>query len=207
MAERKILGLLEAGARVKVVSPVATARLGALAANGRIEWDRRSVEPNDLDGAWLAFAATSDREAQRIVSEAARARKIFCNVADSTDAGGFILPATLRRRELVIAVSTGGQSPALARRIRDDIDRSLDPVHDIYVSLLGSLRSHILETEKDPGRRSELCRKLTEAQVLSWMERGDWACIAAWGEAHFGAGAKEIIQKFASVSGSIHYHA
>lgn len=201
MAERKVLGLLEAGARVKVVSPEATTRLAALAKDGRIEWVRRPVEPGDLDGAWLAFAATSDPEAQMIVSNTAHERMTFCNVADLPDSGSIILPATLRCNELVIAVSTGGLSPSLACRIRDDIERSLGPVHSTYVTLLGALRSHILETEKDPGRRSGLCRKLADTQVLAWMGQGNWACIEAWGEAHFGAGAKEIIQKFAYTQG------
>jgi len=101
---------------------------------------RRPFEPSDVDGHLLVIAATNDRAVNETVSHAAAARSIFCNVADDPELCSFILPAVVRRDPIVIGVSTGGASPALAQRIRSDIAELVGPEHAELARRLAALR-------------------------------------------------------------------
>ena len=116
VAERKVQGLLACGARVTVVSPELTTGLEELAAEEKINLIQRPYQEGDLLGAFLAIAATDEPQVQRRVHAEAMHANLLLNVADVPELCNFILPASLRRGDLVIAVSTGGRSPALARR-------------------------------------------------------------------------------------------
>lgn len=119
VGQRKVTGLLAAGARVRLVSPSATPHLQELAAAGQLEWLPRPYQTGDLAGALLAFAATNERAVNAQVALDARAAHILCNVADAPDEGDFHVPAVHRQGDLTIAVGTGGRSPTRARRVRD----------------------------------------------------------------------------------------
>jgi cobalt-precorrin 5A hydrolase / precorrin-3B C17-methyltransferase len=121
VAERKVRGLLDAGAAVRLISPALTAGLHALADAGAIEWQARPYQPGDLGGARLAFAATNQRAVNAQVAGEAEALGLLCNVADDPQAGSFHLPAVHREPGLVLAVSTAGASPARAKQVRDQI--------------------------------------------------------------------------------------
>src|SRR5438876_8799276 len=125
VAERRVHGLLAADATVTVVSPALTPALAALASGGRLRHHRRGFEPGDLDGVDLAFAATDRGEVNAALFVAARARGVWVNAADDPAHCTFILPAVVRRGGLSVAVSTGGTSPALARAIREELERYL----------------------------------------------------------------------------------
>jgi len=125
VAERRVHGLLAAAATVTVVAPALTPALAALASGSRIRHQRRGFEPGDLDGVDLAFAATDRGEVNAALFLAARARGVWVNTADDPPHCTFILPAVVRRGELSVAVSTGGTSPALARAIREELERYL----------------------------------------------------------------------------------
>jgi precorrin-2 dehydrogenase/sirohydrochlorin ferrochelatase len=118
VASRKARKLLQARARVVVISPEIGAELESVA----VEVHRRPYREGDLEGAYLAFAATDSREANAAVVREAKERGIPVNVADRPSDGDFALPATLRRGGLQVAVSTGGASPTLARRIKDELE-------------------------------------------------------------------------------------
>ena len=134
VAERKVSGLLEAAARVTVVSPVATPRLEAWAHAGRIRLIRRGYESRDLVGQSLAFVATGDSLVNATVAADARAVGVLLNAADDPAHCDFILPAVLARGGLTVAVSTGGASPALSRAVRDELEAHFD--REDYASLL-----------------------------------------------------------------------
>lgn len=120
MGEEKVTRLMPYGPRVAVVSPDVTDEVSKLADDGKIEWTRRRYRPGDLEGAFIAIVAdTSDDVVNRAVSEEARERNIPLNVADVTDLCTWITPSVARRGEVVVATSTGGASPALARRFRE----------------------------------------------------------------------------------------
>lgn len=123
MANRKARKLLQARAEVVVISPETNPELESVA----VEVHRRSYEEGDLEGAYLAFAATDSREVNAAVAREAKERGVLVNVADRPSDGDFALPSTLRRGRLQVAVSTGGASPALARRIKDELEGIFGP--------------------------------------------------------------------------------
>jgi cobalt-precorrin 5A hydrolase/precorrin-3B C17-methyltransferase len=127
VAERKARGLLAAGAVVRVVSPQATEALRALAQTGAICWDARPYQDSDLDDRpRLVFAATNQHHINAQVARDAVAHGLLCNVADAPDAGSFHLPAVYRHAGVVLAVSTAGESPARAVRVRDALAAFLE---------------------------------------------------------------------------------
>ena len=136
MANRKARKLLQARAEVVVISPEVRPELESVA----VEVRRRAYRRGDLEGASLAFAATDAREVNAAVAREARERGIPVNVADEPAEGDFALPSTLRRGRLQVAVSTGGASPALARRIRDELEEAFGPEWAGLVEELGVAR-------------------------------------------------------------------
>ena len=126
MGTRKVLGLLAGGARVAVVTPDASEKLRDLARSGQIEWEQRPYQTGDLDGFGLAFAATNERVVNRRVADDARALGLLCNVAHAPEEGTFIVPATHRAGDLLLAVGTGGVSPARAAAVRDRLASLLE---------------------------------------------------------------------------------
>ncbi len=120
MGEEKVTRLLPYEAQIVVVSPDVTDEVSELADGGRIEWVRRPYRSGDLDGAFIAIVAdTSDEAVNNAVSEEARERNVPLNVADVTHLCTWITPSVARRGEVIVATSTGGASPALARRFRE----------------------------------------------------------------------------------------
>jgi len=169
---RKVEALVESGARVVVVSPETVDTLKEAAKDGRIDWRSRPFEPADLDGALLAFAATSDGEVNRAVVESARARGVMVNDARAED-GDFAVPATLRRGKLQIAVSTGGGSPAYARLIRERLDRTFGPEHAAFVELLEGARARVkARFPHDAGRRRRIWNRLVSWETLELVREG-----------------------------------
>lgn len=121
VGERKISGLLAAGAQVRVISPETTAQIQAWAQDGQIEWLARAYQSGDLANAFLAFAATNIRTVNAQVAQEAAGLRILCNVADAPDEGNFHVPAVQRQNGLVVAVGSGGQSPKRVKQVRDRI--------------------------------------------------------------------------------------
>lgn len=121
VGERKVRGLLAAGAHIRLISPTATVQLTAWAEAGQLEWQARSYQPGDLEGALLVFAATNQRMLNAQIAEAAAQCGALCNVADAPGEGHFHLPALYRTGDLTIAVGTNGADPRRAQRIRDQI--------------------------------------------------------------------------------------
>lgn len=136
VALEKVRGLLKCGARVSVVAPRVCEELRELP----VEILERRYHACDLEGRFLVIAATSTRAVNRAVYRDAKARSLLCNVADVPELCSFILPAVLRRDPIAIAVSTGGASPALAQRIRDDIAELVTDEHAELARKLRELR-------------------------------------------------------------------
>lgn len=140
VAERKVAGLLDAGARVTVVSPVLSEGLLALAREGRIGWRPRAYAPRDLSGCVLCLVAAGDGAVNAAVAAEARRRGVLVNCADDPERCDFILPSVLRRGPLTVAVSTGGQSPVMARLVREEIDAALGEGCAPLVEIVGQAR-------------------------------------------------------------------
>jgi precorrin-2 dehydrogenase/sirohydrochlorin ferrochelatase len=143
VAERKVEGLLEAGASITVVSPQVSARLARLASRGQVRVRVRSYRRSDLRGATVVFAATDDRSANAAVAVDARRRRIWVNAADDPDHCDFILPSVLRRGSLLVSVTTSGRSPALARVVREELERLFGGDYALLTELAGDVRREL----------------------------------------------------------------
>jgi precorrin-2 dehydrogenase/sirohydrochlorin ferrochelatase len=162
VAEQKIRGLLAAGARLRVVAPHATPYIERLARARRIAWQRREFAAGDLDGALLVVAATNSPAAHAKIYREAHRRNILCNVVDVPRECDFYYPAVVRRGSLQIAISTGGQSPALAQRLRRRLESQISPKYSRWVAELGRKRRHEQRREPDITRRAVLAHAAVE---------------------------------------------
>jgi len=196
VAERKVLGLLSAGALVKLVSPEATETLVKMASDGLIDHIAKAFIPEDLDGAWLVISATDDSGVQELVYKETLSRRIFCNVVDQPEFCSFIVPSIVRRGDLCLSISTGGRCPALAQRLRKELGHSIGPFYGDYVSLLGELRQLIIRSYEDPATRKELCHSLADPEVMAWVRDGEWDRVEKWAVSLCGNEAINIVLNF-----------
>ena len=156
IAESKIASLLDAGAQVRVVAPQATPQVRAWAHAKTLEWHQRQFEPSDLNGMFLVIAATSSTELhERIFDEASR-RAVLCNIVDVPPLCDFYYPSVVQRGALQIAISTAGQSPALAQRLRKQLEDQFGPEYEEWLAQLGEARDKLHATEMDPDERKRL---------------------------------------------------
>ena len=156
IAESKITSLLEAGARVRVVAPEATPQVRSWAQSNTIEWRQRPFEPEDLEGMFLVVAATSSTDLHERLFEEATARGVLCNIVDVPPLCDFYYPAVVQRGALQIAISTTGQSPALAQRLRKQLEEQFGPEYEEWLAQLGAAREMLLSGKLDPAERKRL---------------------------------------------------
>src|SRR5262249_18874033 len=127
VAEGKIAGLIDTGAQLRVIAPQATEQVVRWAESSKIEYQQRQFQVTDLDGMFLVVASTSDSELHRLIFAEARKRGVLCNIVDVPELCDFYYPAVVQRGELQIAVSTSGASPALAQRLRKNLEEQFGP--------------------------------------------------------------------------------
>jgi siroheme synthase-like protein len=180
VGEGKIAGLLRGGAKVRVVSLAATEQVREWAASGQIELELREYRSMDLDGAFLVIAATEDNDTNVRVFEDAEARQMLCNVVDVTHLCNFILPSIVRRGDLAIAVSTGGASPAMARRIRLALEQCYGDEYAVAMELLGSLREELKALYPAPEDRKVLFERIVYSDLMDMVRAADAPGIEAW---------------------------
>jgi uroporphyrin-III C-methyltransferase/precorrin-2 dehydrogenase/sirohydrochlorin ferrochelatase len=161
----KIGSLLKTGLRLRVVAPEARGEVQQLAAEGRLEWVHRAFEDGDLDGNFVAIAATDRPEVNAAVYRGAVERNILCNSVDDIPNCDFFFGALVSRGELQIAISTSGESPALAQRLRREIDEQLPEDLGPWLESLGQLRREVLETHPRGEERKLLLHRLAERAV------------------------------------------
>jgi siroheme synthase-like protein len=161
VAAEKVAGLLACGAAVAVVAPAIDDELR----DRQVSLIERRFEPSDLDGRFLVVAATNDRGVNATVSAEAGRRSLLCNVADDPELCSFILPALVRRDPIIVGVSTGGASPALAQRIRDDIADLVQPRHADLARRLQRLRPWAKRTFPTYEARRDYFRELVGREL------------------------------------------
>jgi siroheme synthase-like protein len=150
IAAQKISGLLEAGAQVHVVSPKLAPQLTDWVRNQQITWSPKPFEPADLDGAFLVVAATSLRDLNADVYHEADQRNILCNAVDDIDHCHFYYGSIVQRGDLQIAISTNGKSPALAQRLRKELEQQFGPEYEYWLDWLGAARETLRAQSHDP---------------------------------------------------------
>ena len=166
IGEPKIRSLLVAGAKVRVIAPDARPAVAEWARLGVLQWEARSFEPKDLDGVFLAVAATSLPEVNEAVFREARKRKILCNAVDDPARCDFYYGALVRRGDLQVAISTGGQSPALAQRLRKDLEASISPEYAGWLVRLGKIRGRMMANHLPVERRRRLLHRLASQRAF-----------------------------------------
>ena len=172
VATQKVASLLPTKANVIVVSPTLHETLIPVAKVGKITWREKMFEPRDLDDASLIIAATNDSTVNDAVQEATQHWQLF-NRADAQGTSDFIAPATVRRGQLVLTVSTSGASPALARKIKKELAEQFDDVYEEYVNFLQEARLMISATFEKGEKRSAALKALLEPSLLEWTRNGD----------------------------------
>ena len=185
IGEQKIAGLLETGARIRVIAIEATATVREWAREGKIELELRPYRSSDLEDVFLTVVATSSRTLNERIYGEAQARRVLCNVVDVPDLCDFFYPSIVRRGDLQIAVSTAGQSPSLAQKIRQQLEKQFGPAYAAWVAQLGETRKLILASDLDREQKLELLHSLAsrEAAEAAIAEHRDRALeVAGTGE-------------------------
>jgi precorrin-2 dehydrogenase/sirohydrochlorin ferrochelatase len=165
IAESKIASLLEAEAKVRVIAPEALPRVREWAAGGDIAWEQRAYVAGDLAGAFLCVAATATPEVNRAVFAEATEHGVLCNAVDDPPFCDFYFPSVVRRGELQIAISTAGESPALAQRLRKEINGALPQDTGEWLMELGRLRREVVAAEPIGEPRKQLLHELASREV------------------------------------------
>jgi precorrin-2 dehydrogenase / sirohydrochlorin ferrochelatase len=166
VGEPKISGLLETGARIRVVALQASPVVREWAREGKIELKLRAFSADDLTGAFLAIVATNSHSLNERVYREAQRLGVLCNVVDVPDLCDFYYPSVVRRGDLQIAVSTAGQSPSLAQKIRQQLEKQFGPAYAAWVAELGETRKLILASDLDKERKLDLLHSLASREAL-----------------------------------------
>lgn len=177
MAYRKALGLKEVGAEVVVIAPeFYKSASGGLAEEG-VTLLRQKYSGECLAGAFLVIAATDDVTVQEAVHREAEAHNLLVNVADVPKWCNFILPATVRRGDLTISVSTAGKSPALAKQLRKNLEKEYTDDYDLLLQVLGRLRPIVLALGLPHEKNKILFENLLHRDMIDWLRRQDWQAL------------------------------
>lgn len=166
IAESKIQSLLTAEAHVVVVAPEVTESVAAWAREGQIEWQKKSFAADDLCGAFLVVAGTSSARVNHEVFRQCEAEGILCNVVDDPHYCHFYYPAVVRRGALQIAISTAGQSPALAQRLRRELEVQFGPQYEQWLEWLGAARKFLRREGNDAEETKKLLHQLASEEMF-----------------------------------------
>ena len=172
VAGGKVLGLIEAGARPIVISPAITPELAALAAEDRIEYQARPFDAQDVAGAFLVIAATDDPALNREVWEAGCRQGALVNVVDAPPLCHFYAPSLIRRGDFVVSIASGGAAPALAARVRRELETRFGPAYGILVDWCGAIRPAVKEAFSDPDERKKRWVALVDSPLLDLLADG-----------------------------------
>ncbi len=172
VAERKTLALLEAGAVVTIISPMLTSKLHELSDSGKITYLQKQYEDQDLSGAFLVIAATDSAEVNTLVASACRKKQVLVNVAVPPEVSSFIVPSVVERGDLLIAISTSGASPALSRKIRQDIEQRYGTEYEVLLEKLSAIRKRVLEEIPDESRRRQVFQAIVDSDVIDLIRQG-----------------------------------
>jgi precorrin-2 dehydrogenase/sirohydrochlorin ferrochelatase len=164
IGEPKINSLIAAGAATRVIALHATAAVAEWAREGRISWEARAFEFADLDGMFMVIAATNSRELNAAIFNEARQRNILCNVVDDPEYCDFYYPAVVQRGDLQLAISTNGKSPALAQRIRRELEVQFGPEYVEWLEQLGKVRQELFASKINPEERKHLLHRLASRE-------------------------------------------
>lgn len=172
VAERKVLFLLGAGARVLVISPKLAPSMKRLARKKIINHLPKSYKNGDLRGFFLAYSATNDPLVNKAVFKEAKKYGILLNVVDVPELCNFIVPSVVERGDLLIAVSTSGKSPAMAKKIRGKLEKEFGREYAVFLDIMGKVREKVLTGSKESDKNKKMFEKLVNSPMLKWIREG-----------------------------------
>lgn len=170
IAARKAQSLLDAGAKVKVVSPAASDGVTEMHERGLVQWERRGFEEGDLDGCFLVIGATDNPEVNQRVYRAAEEAGMPANIVDVPELCNFIVPSVMRRGDFQVAVSTGGASPVLAREVRRRLEKSFGVQYGLVVRLLAGLRDTLKDRLPQESKRREFWEMMIDLEYFDSLD-------------------------------------
>ena len=171
IAERKIEGLLSAGARVRVIAPQITRQIAEWARFRKVDWLPKEFAAGDLEGASLVVAATAAPGVNRAVFTEAESKKILCNAVDDVENCHFYYGAIVQRGDLQVAISTNGKSPALAQRIRKELEEEYPAEYGVWLDWLGAAREILRADSTDPEQTKALLHQLATHECFDRFVR------------------------------------
>ncbi len=174
VALRKTKSLLASGAKIRLISPEVLAELNVLAQSKEIEWFERGFVEGDLKGVFLVFAATNNPDVQVLIVEEAAKYSILLNSADDPRNSHFHVPAHFRRGKMLVTVSTGGGSPALAKKIRQQLEFEFAPEYEVVVELLSLIREKVVGLDDDSVIHGQLFRRLLQQEIVELVLKAKW---------------------------------
>ena len=174
---RKVVTLLDCGAHVTVISPRVSDPLRDFAISGSIKLKERPYQTGDLDDMFLVIGATDDEDLNRQISNDADQLNTLCNIADRPEVCNFILPSIVQRDDLVITISTSGQSPAMAKKLRKTLESQFGEEYGVFLKLMGAIRKKLLSTSHKPEAHKHLFEKLIAADLIGLIQKGSTAEI------------------------------
>jgi precorrin-2 dehydrogenase/sirohydrochlorin ferrochelatase len=166
VGEPKIGSLLASEASVRVIAPAVSATVAEWAQAGLIIWEAREFRTSDLHGVSLVIVATSSRDVNESIFREARRRNILCNVVDDPEHCDFYYPAVVRRGDLQLAISTNGKSPALAQRIRRELEMEFGPEYGEWLEELGKIRQQLFASGMNPDDRRRVLHELASREAF-----------------------------------------
>jgi precorrin-2 dehydrogenase/sirohydrochlorin ferrochelatase len=176
VAERKVLSLLVSGADITVISPTLTAKLSLLVSSNKINHTARNYKSGDLDSAFMAFGATNDTNANSLIHKDASSGNILINIVDEPEKCSFFVPSAINRGKLTIAISTEGESPALAKHIRKKLEKQIGPEYGPFLEIVADFRKIAKEKYSgSPAKMEKVYKQLFESDALSLISKGDKA--------------------------------
>jgi len=179
VASRKVKGLLAGGAAVRLISPAVESELAGLIDKGQVEWQEKPFAAGDLDQAFLVFAATDDPQTQERVWREAEANGQLVNVVDDPGCCNFQVPASFRRGDLTISVSTNGRSPAVAAMIRRQLEESFGPEYEVLLAIMAMVRRELGTGDDTQAERKKIYKKILHDDIVEWIRTGKVETIRA----------------------------
>ena len=167
---RKVITLLDCGAIIIVVSPVASEKLLELADNSMITMKKRPYQASDLDGMFLVFGTTDDEVLNRQISADAEKLNMLCNIADRPNVCNFILPSIVNRGDLVISISTSGKSPAFAKKLRKELEKQFGVEYAEFLRLMGAIREKLLSEKHEPEAHKHLFEQFINSDLVEMIK-------------------------------------
>ncbi|MCH8815548.1 MAG: bifunctional precorrin-2 dehydrogenase/sirohydrochlorin ferrochelatase [Chloroflexi bacterium] len=198
VAHQKLGGLIDAGARVTLISPELSAEVQQFVDDGKVTHINREYQDGDMEGYFLAFVATDDGAINKVVADEARSKRVWINAVDDVPNCDFIMPAVVRQGELVLAISTSGESPAMARKVREDIEEFLGEDDAELLSLAAEVRREL----QDQGVVVKDCDRCDRNHLDVWNAALDAEVKTLVGDGHRDQAKERLLKSLFAPSGS-----